>query len=116
MKTLNLVMALSVSALLSACAIAGDVTKHDPKKPTVQQEEYLPFYIAIKADGTPVIKGRDGEMYTGEEISLPLKSTLIESFQTISYIKYHGSCKIVIDMNGKKLEFVLPDSYCAQYQ
>lgn len=113
---MNIVMALGLSATLSACAIAGDATRYDPKEDTQDKKtEYLPFVIAIKVDGTPVIKGRDGKEYTGEEVSLPLKSTLIESFQTISYIKYHGSCKIVIDMNGKKLEFVLPDSYCESY-
>lgn len=115
MKIMNLIMALGFSVSLSACAIASDTTRYDPKKPQGERTEYLPFVIAIKTDGTPVIKGRDGMEYTGEEVSLPLKSTLIESFQTISYIKYHGSCKIVIDMNGKKLEFVLPDSYCKNY-
>lgn len=115
MKLINLIFALSLSGLLSACAIAGDGNKYDQENPTEQKDEYLPFYIAIKTDGTPVIKGRDGEVFPGEEVSLPIKSTLIESFQTISYIKYHGSCKIVVDMDGKKIAFILPDSYCQSF-
>lgn len=115
MKVFNLLLALFVSVSLSACAMAGG-TKEREQPPVVKKEEYLPFYIAIKADGTPVIKSYDGKEYPGSEVALPIRSRLIERFETISYIKYHGSCKIVMDLNGKKFEYILPDEYCSQYQ
>lgn len=112
MKLVNVSVLFATLTFLSGCAIAGGGYKDEPR---VEEEEYLPFFIAIKADGTPVIKGYDGEIYEGREASFPIKSTRIESFQTISYVKYRGSCKIVMDLNGKKFEYVLPDSYCEQF-
>ena len=112
MKPLKIASALGFSCILSACATAG-VKKEDSTN--VSQAEYLPFVVLFKADGTPVIKGRDGVDIQGEEVTFPVKATAIESLETISYIKYKGSCKVVMYIAGKYIQYTLPDIYCQNY-
>ena len=112
MKLAKSMAALSVTAALSACAMAGGSTDYKPDRPAPTESEYLPFYIAIKTDGTPVVVGRDGKEYEGKPVSFPLNASRIDVFKTFAYVKYKGSCEIVMDLDGQKISFSLPDSYC----
>lgn len=109
MKQVKVFVAMFFVCVLSACALA-DVKKEERPK----DEQYLPFMIMFKADGTPVITGRDGEVVQGEEVSFPVKATSVDSLETISFIKYTGSCKVIMYIAGKYLQYTLPDWYCEQ--
>lgn len=103
--------AISIAGALSACAIA-DVKQQTPEKERPQK--YLPFVLGFTAEGLPVVMDKSGNPIEPERASLPVKATEIEALQTISYIKYKGSCKILMYMGGKYYQFVLPDEYCKQ--
>lgn len=103
--------------LLISCATAG-VDKKVPDYPTKEpehskHEEYLPIVMRFKRDGTPQIFRADGTIIKGEKVRPPIKTTQIESFETISYIKYAGSCKLSFLVDGEMVEFGIPHQYCS---
>lgn len=108
---------LGLTALVAACGDA-DNGKGDeatpPRQETPQQgtEPYLPYSIRFNDDGTPVLVDEKGVMIQAEEKPFPLESTEIQNLQTMSAMKYKGSCKQVYYINGKYYVVNLPPQYC----
>lgn len=116
MKSKKSLVTLISTVLLISCATAGvenQESKYSGKEPRHGDSELLPIMVRFKMDGTPVIVREDGALIKGKKIRPPIKTTEIESFETISYIKYSGSCKLSFLVNGSISEFSIPHQYCS---
>lgn len=75
--------------------------------------EYLPFRIAFKADGTPVILDEKGNPEIWERAKLPLQTKALLDLRTFSIATVQGSCTVVYtDSNGGLVQKTYPSAYC----
>lgn len=95
---------------LSACAVAGDYKQDTPRV----EKELLPFSIGFRLDGTAVVLDENNKVVQPKEVSLPTKAEAIEALGNISYVKYKGSCKVMMVIGGVYYLFDLPKAYCDQ--
>lgn len=111
MKSSHKAFAFLTAAFLSSCAIAEKGKNQPYPEP---EPEFLPIVMKFKIDGTPVIEMKDGSALEGKAIRPPIRTTLVESFETFSFIKYKGSCKMSFLVAGEIIEYDLPEKYCKQ--
>jgi len=117
MKSKKSIVTLISTVLLISCATAGVENKEKDYSTKLPQQskdsEFLPIVVKFKHDGTPVFFRADGALIKGKKIRPPIKTTEIESFETISYIKYSGSCKLAFLVDGSMSEFSVPHQFCS---
>lgn len=75
--------------------------------------EYLPFRLAFKSDGTPVILDEKGKPEHWERAELPLKTKVLFDLKAFSVAFVQGSCTVLFsDGNGGLIQRTYPSTYC----
>ena len=98
---------LAVALLSTACAEIDKMMHKDEggAKPPPSSTgsppakgEFAPFQIKFKADGTPVLFGRDGKQLKGVRVSFPRKATQIRQLYSFTAVEAFGSHYLVMEV------------------
>lgn len=124
LKTTRTFAMLMPLMMVSACGEAKDPnstgsTGTPSTRPDITADEYLPFYIAFKADGTPDIRAINQDGWSAKVVDVkddefPIKAN-IKRVETITFVTYEGSCDILIPTPaGYKKIVIHNDAICAK--
>ncbi|WP_290581805.1 hypothetical protein [Ketobacter sp.] len=90
-----------LSSLVTSCVTAESIVVNQPKtNPSVKPikeastDEYMPFFVAFKKDGTPVIYSRDGVALENRPLKFPLTTSKVYNVKTYTFGAVEGSCDV----------------------
>lgn len=124
LKTINTTAMLVSLMMVSACGEAKDPTgPGNTGTPStrldITADEYLPFFIAFKTDGTPDIRAINQDGWSAKVVDVkddefPIQAK-IKRVETMTFVTYEGSCNIIVPTPaGYKMIVIHNDAICAK--
>lgn len=93
----------------------GVVEEVSPESSRIK-DGLLPFSIAFKLDGTPVILDENGRLDEWKKIELPVKTGTVYEIGTVTYAVVQGSCKVMVQVaQGVWAEKTYPSALCKKW-
>ncbi|MBA53678.1 MAG: hypothetical protein CMK89_04420 [Pseudomonadales bacterium] len=96
---LAFVVTIVASLFLASCVTAESIVVNKPTSiPSVKpvrgmsSDEFLPFFVAFKKDGTPVIYSREGTPLDSRPLKFPLDTKKVYNIKTYTFGAVEGSC------------------------
>lgn len=88
-----------MSLFVTSCVTAESIVVNNPTSvPSVKpirdasSEEFMPFFVAFKKDGTPVVYTKDGTPLESRPLKFPLETTKVYNIKTYTFGAVEGSC------------------------
>lgn len=118
---------VAMTFALSACDSSDDSSGKDPavseekagadhKPSRLEKEGLLPFSIAFKTDGTPVILDENGRPEVWTPVKLPIETKSVYEIGTVTYAVVQGSCKVMVQVaQGVWAEKTYPSAMCKKW-